>query len=419
MLSDWSQSGTSSWRWQQLPRLLGMTKLTAYSRPWNVAVWTLFFTRGIFWGVWASQTPAIKQALNLSLSQVSLYSMLFSIGSISAVFIGGRLIARFGSRAISLTVYVAAAAGLVGLALIVLGQATDLVFILIAILGLPIGIADLDNNLQATELNRASGRNLVPSLHGGFSVGVLIGSAVAGFWFSQYVPTPSQLLIAATVIGASSALAALLIPRANGRSSQQNLHKAEMGFVGRFDIWKEKRTMQLAVIAFAFVFSEAAVTNWIPLALVQQGFDKSAAAIGYTAFGLGMAAMRISGNKVADLLGRRRVIIGSVIFTSLGEIWFIFSPLVGGQYFAITLWGLGTAIALAMVFAAAGDNQARMGKRVNIIVGVTYLANVVTGPIISGIASVTGIVTAFFISLIFVLVAAFFSRAVDPERVAA
>ena len=393
-----------------------MTKPAVFSRRWNNAVWVLYFARGVLWGAWASQTPAIKQALHFSVSDVGTYSLMFSLGSIAAVFIGGRIIAKLGSRTFSIVAYTFAALGLVGLSLLLNGQNSTLVFAMIALLGFPVGNADLDNNLQASALNRASGRNLIPSLQGGFSVGVLVGSGFASLMFSNSIPTQAQLVIIAISVAVMAVVAAFFVPRSTGKSADVTLQIAEHGFEGKYDVWKETRTIKLAVIAFAFVFSEAVVTTWVPVALSQQGFSDSAAAFGYTVFGFGMAAMRIAGNKVADTFGRRKVVVSTAIVSIVGQVWFVFSPVIGGHYFAAFLWGAGAAISLAMVLAAAGDNAARMAKRVNMIMVVVYIANAVSGPIVSAVAQVTGLYGAFFAATAFMLAAIALSKTVVAER---
>ena len=49
-------------------------------------------------------------------------------------------------------------------------------------------------------------------------------------------------------------------------------------------VWKEKRTLLIAVIGFSFIMAEISAGTWVPIALTVSGFSGSAAAFAFGVF---------------------------------------------------------------------------------------------------------------------------------------
>jgi predicted MFS family arabinose efflux permease len=383
---------------------------------WFWAIFVLFFTRGVLLATWSNRGPEIRETLNLDLPSMGWYAACLSVGAVTGVLISERLVGRIGSRNFSLLSYTVMGSALVLLGLNLEWKNVLMSFIVTVILGLPLGMADYDNNLEASNIDRESPKSRVPALSGGFSVGVLLGALLVGIVSTAGMGITPNFISIGLIVIALSAIASLFIGKTNGRLA----HVAEGGVraakITFKDIAREPRSRQIAVIAFAFVFAEGVGVVWIPVALVENGFSPALAAFGYTLFGLGFVVMRFVGGPITDRIGRRNVVLFSAITASAGIIIFIFTPVLGIPLLGILLWGLGDSIGLAMCIAAMGDDAKRVHARMTFLWTIVYVANIVVGPIIGQLSGAVGLMGALVAPLVFLVAAGLVSRAVGESH---
>ena len=384
---------------------------------WFWAIFTLFFTRGVLMSTWSTQGPALRDALHLDLVAMGWYAACLSVGSVTGVLISERIVEKIGSRKYSVLSYTILSLALILLGLNLSWEFTPLSFFITVLFGLPLGMADYDNNLEATNINREAAKNKVPLLHGGYSVGVLVGSALVGIVLIAGIGITPDFIVVGAIMLALSLIATLFIGKENGKavihtdSDSAPLAKVRIG-----EIIAEKRSRQIGLIAFAFVFSEGVGVVWIPISLVQNGFSASDAAFGATLFGLGFVIMRFIGGPIADKIGRQKVVLYSAITAAAGIIIFIMTPVIGLPLPGALLWGLGNSIGLAMGVAALGDDATRVAARMSFLWTIVYVANLVVGPTIGLLSGIGGLLAAFVAPLVFLVLAATVSHSVDEEH---
>lgn len=384
---------------------------------WFWAIFTLFFTRGVLMSTWSTQGPALREALDLDLVAMGWYAACLSVGSVTGVLISERIVERIGSRKYSILSYSILSVALILLGLNLAWEISPLSFVITVLFGLPLGMADYDNNLEATNINREAAKNKVPLLHGGYSVGVLLGSALVGIVIIAGIGITPDFIAVGAIMLALSLIATLFIGKENGKAiSQVTPDALPLAKVKVSEIIAEKRSRQIGLIAFAFVFSEGVGVVWIPISLVQNGFSASDAAFGATLFGLGFVIMRFIGGPIADKIGRQKVVLYSALTASAGIIIFILTPVIGMPLPGALLWGLGNSIGLAMGVAALGDDATRVAARMSFLWTIVYIANLVVGPTIGLLSGIGGLLLAFVAPLIFLVIAAFVSHSVDEEH---
>jgi len=147
---------------------------------WYRSIFVLFFTRGFLLATWSSRGPAIDDAIDLDLVSFGWYVACLSFGSIIGVLVSERQVEIMGSRN-----FLFLTSTWMGLALVLLGLTLtngEVVasYFLTFLLGVPLGMADYDNNLEATRINNLSAKNKVPVLHGAYSLGVFLGAGFVG-----------------------------------------------------------------------------------------------------------------------------------------------------------------------------------------------------------------------------------------------
>ncbi|MEG0299022.1 MAG: MFS transporter [Aurantimicrobium sp.] len=383
---------------------------------WFWAIFTLFFTRGLLFATWSTRGPEIRDALNLDLQAMGWYAACLSVGSVTGVLISERIVEKIGSRRYSILSYVILGGALVLLGLNLAWENTPMSFLVTALLGLPLGMADYDNNLEASNINRESAKNRVPMLHGGYSVGVLLGSALVGVAITAGLGITPDFISIGLIVIALSVLVSFAIGKNNGKVDRSHMASSEIAKISFKAIAKESRSRQIGLIGFAFVFAEGVGVVWIPIALVQQGFSPALAAFSYTLFGLGFVIMRFVGGPIADKIGRRKVVLFSAITATAGIVIFMATPLLSIPLVGALLWGLGDSIGLAMCVAAMGDDPLRVSARMSFLWTLVYLANLAVGPIIGSLSSIGGLLAAFLAPIILLVAAGVLSKSVSETH---
>ncbi len=364
---------------------------------------------------WSNQGPAIKGSLGLTNSAMGLYQMVISVGSIVGVIFAGRVLHRLGSRYISLVSYLVMAAGLVGLAIAVSNHDVVMACVFTALIGAPFGMADFDNNFEAGEIDRKSGRNQVPMLHFGYSGAVLLGAALTGTLISANVSASMQFIFIAAFVAVAAVAGSYLIPSANGKLKSES-HEDAGAAMKVIDVLRNPRYRKIVIIAFAFVVTEGCAVLWIPITLTGDGMDRSAAALAFTFFAGGMALMRVIGGRIADKLGRERVIFWLCIIAAAGILVFMGTPLIHLPYIGIALWGIGDSIGISMAVAAMSDDPRGQHAKQTLLWVIVYFANFTVGPVLGFISSMVGNYLSFLFPLAALVWAFTVRKSVKPQN---
>ena len=390
------------------------SKPTSYrSSVWFVTVFSMFFTRGILNASWTSRGPEVRATLGVSIADMGIIATIFAAGAIIGVLASGPVVDRFGSRALALGSYIlmptAMASTIIGLG----AHSMPLVIVSLFVFGLPFGAGDFVSNIEAAELDRASAKSRIPMLHGGYSIGVLVGALLTSLLILANVPIEAQLIAVAVIIGGWTLYRVSGIPADHGKHPDHATGEKRVRIVqtpaGR------RRTHLISAIAFVFVFAEGCAAIFIPLALSEAGRSPAEAAFAYTLFSLGMAFSRVVGGRVVDRIGRRAVVLYSSIICAVGVGIFSFAPFGPVEYVGGILWGVGGSLTIAMTVSAVSDNKATLTRAQSTLWTWVYFANLAVGPVLGGMALITGIFGAFAAPAILLLGAASISSVTKPD----
>ena len=153
---------------------------------------------GLFWGAWAAVLPALERQVHASDGQLGLALAAIALSALPATAVAGRVADARGAGRVLKGCLLAfgCAAPLAALA----SSLPVLIGLLIA-LGLTTGALDVVVNTATAAWERAEDGRLMSTGHGAFSVGVLVGSAGAGFARQAGAgPLPILLSVAACVL---------------------------------------------------------------------------------------------------------------------------------------------------------------------------------------------------------------------------
>jgi fucose permease len=307
----------------------------------RLATATLFFANGCGLGSWLPHIPDVKLWHQLSDGVLGLALLAIAGGAVAALPVAGALTARYGSRPTS-RLAALLFCGVLSLPLL----APDLPLLLAAfvLLGIGIGALDVSMNAHAVVVEERYGRPIMSSFHGMFSLGGLVGAALASGAMMAGLAPVAHLGLAAAVLAAAvlAAWRALLptMPAAAG---------------GPFFVLPRGRLAVLGAIALAAFMAEGAIGDWSALYLrMELGTSPATAAWGFAAFSLTMALGRLTGDLLVARLSAPTILVAGALLGSgaLAVALLVATPAAAILGFAAL--GLGLANLAPIVFSAAG-----------------------------------------------------------------
>lgn len=366
------------------------TRLDRWSRR---AVTAVFFVQGFFFASWTAHIPHLQHHLNLSDARLGLALLGAPVGSVLAIAVAGRLLAKLGSQRM---VRIA----LVGYCVVgpFLGL-TDLIgtfFVVFLLWGFFLGMLDVSMNTQAIAVERISGRVLMPGFHGSWSTGSLAGALTGAVAVGLGISLSSQLLVLA--IPCLLIVGWLTTSLIADQPSESDAAPTE-GRPGKRGGVFQGAVIVLGAVAFADMLCEGAVADWGAVYLRNSlHVVPLVAGMGYAAYSFAMLSVRLFGNLIFTRYTAHQVLplvagVASVGFAGGLLINQPFSVLLG-----FALLGAGLGCVVPMIFSIAGTvENVDTGRSVAAVSGFGW-AGFVVGPVVIGeVASVTTLHIALFL----------------------
>lgn len=314
---------------------------------WAVAA--MFAANGFVMGCWAPQIPLLLPRHQIGEATLGLLILALGMGAVGAMLFAGRLIGRFGSRAV---LRVFALSVVPALPLVVFAPSLWLLTPAMVLLGAMIGCMDVAMNANAVEVERRLGRAIMSSSHGFWSLGGFVGGA-AGGWALAAFGAGGQALLAAL----GSAVLVLLAmpfltadadhPAAPQASAPQKTHLLP----------RDAGLWILGLMALFSMVPEGAVLDWAALYLSEElDLPLSRAGLGFAFFSGAMAVMRFAGDALRNRLGAVRTLRLSGSLAALGLLGAALAPTGGLAIACFFVAGLGIANTVPILFSAAGNH---------------------------------------------------------------
>ena len=367
----------------------------------RISVSLVFFANGFVVASWLPHIPEVKERLGLgdSLLGIALFSM--AVGSVLVLPVAGWSAGRFGSDATTRTA---------GLALCLLVPAPVLapnlgaLILALLLFGAANGMLDVSMNAQAVLIEDRYRRPILSSLHGLYSSGGLAGASLAAAAASVGIPAPVQTL-GLTVVLMPLLLAIsrfLLHSEARGTDRVAVLASPSRALLG------------LGALAFLALMAEGAMGDWAAVFLREYrraGMD--GAATGFAGFSLAMAAGRFAGDWVRRRWGAPILLRAGGLAAALGMTAALTMPGLVPSVLGFTLFGLGLANMIPILFGAAGRAQGMTPGLGIAAVATTGYAGLLAGPPLIGMtADLVGLRLALAALVCGVLAVAVFAGAV-------
>ncbi len=359
----------------------------------RVAVIAVFFVQGFLFASWTAHIPQLKQNLGLSDGRLGLALLGAPIGSVLALVVAARILPRMGSR---LLVRVALLGYCVSGPFIGLTGSFGTFFVAFLLWGFFLGMLDVSMNTQGIEVERFSGRVLMPGFHGSWSSGALVGAVIGASAVGLGVSLSEQLLVLAVpcllVVGW---LTTRMIPDRrvgddpeSSRGSREERHGV-----------LQRELIVLGGIAFADMLCEGAAADWAAVYLRNSVHAVAlVAGMGFAIYTFAMLAVRLSGNRLFTRFAVHRLLPVLAVIATLGFAGGLVIARPVSVLVGFALLGAGLGCVIPMIFRAAGAvGNVNPGRAVASVAGCGW-AGFVVGPVVIGtIASSTTLRTALFL----------------------
>ncbi|MEU9322542.1 MFS transporter [Streptomyces canus] len=386
------------------------------------ALFLLFFLPGIALSSWVTRTPDVRDQLGLSTGQMGLVLFGLSVGSMIGILCSGRFVSRFGTRPV---IALGTLLIIVGTAVIGVGSAVPsapLVTAGLCLFGAGMGGGEVAVNVDGADVERITGTAVLPTLHGCFSLGTVIGGSVGMAATAAAVPVSWHLTVVALAATGILAHAMRAVPAGIGIAiSDAPSTPAPGPGPGPAQrpeprVWKDRKLLLIGAIVLAMALAEGAANDWLPLLMVDgHGLDAAMGSLVYVGFAAAMTLGRFSGTYFLGRFGRAAVVRASAVSGAVGLLLVIFSDNAAVAATAVLFWGLGASLGFPVALSAAGDSGPDQTARVSLVAIIGYVAFLVGPPALGFLGDHYGLRSAMVVVLAFVASAILIAPAADTR----
>lgn len=381
----------------------------------RLALFALFMLPGLAISSWVTRTPAIRDLLGASPSQMGLILLGLSAGSMVGILSSGPAVARLGARPVMIAGTVGVVMSMPTIGAGTSAGSTVVTMVGLFLFGLGMGGGEIAMNVEGADIEKVIERPVLPALHGFFSLGTVVGASLGIAFTATGVPVVWHLISIGVVAVVVLVVAARSIPAGTGR-----VERADVGGrrsrTGR-PVWKDSRLLLIAAIVLAMALAEGTASDWLPLVMVDgHGFGAASGSAVYAVFAAAMTLGRFSGGTFIARFGRARVLRASILAGVAGMALVIFVDSQWVAAVAVVLWGLGASLGFPMALSAAGESGEDSARRVSLAATVGYVAFLVGPPVIGFFGEHYGLRTALILPMVLVAASALITSAVAPPK---
>jgi len=331
---------------------------TTELRRARAAVGACFFVNAVLYANLVPRMPEVKSALGLSNAALGAALAAVPLGSLLAGLTSAGLIRRFGSARLASFGLVLLSAAVFGVAL---APSWSVLAAVLLVSGALDAVVDVAQNAHGLRVQRRYGRSILNAFHGVWSLGSvtggLLGSAAAGVGLGL----PWHLGGSAVLFSLVAVLGYRWTLRGRDQDDRPAVQEAAGDGSGAPAARRLTRPALLALAALGLlaacgVFVEDAGSSWSTLYLrTDLGAAPALAGLGYVALSVAMTVGRLTGDRVVDRFGQRRVVRAGGALGAVGMGTALAFPSIPLTLVGFALAGLGVATLIPAVFQAADD----------------------------------------------------------------
>jgi predicted MFS family arabinose efflux permease len=355
----------------------------------RVATGVVFAVHGAVTGSFAARVPWVASHVGVGVGGLAIALLMPGIGAMLAMPASGRLVHRHNLRSLTRILILVWCGALVLPAL-----PTSLVLLcgVLVLYGAAAGLADVAMNAHAVEIEQRYGRPVMSSMHGCWSVGGLAGSAAAAVAVRVTPDARPHFLVAAATLALISVLAtAWLLPHRS---------EPEMDAPPAFAL-PSRTVLLIGLIGLCAVFAEQAGLDWSAVYVhTVLGHPASTAALTVATFSVSMAAARFAGDPVVRRIGPVATVRLAGLCAAVGALIVVLTRNIVTVVGGFALIGIGIAVVVPLVFAAAGRIGPHPARSIAGVAGIAYGSGLLAPGVIGGIARLASLTTSYVLVIL-------------------
>jgi fucose permease len=364
-----------------------------------------FATQGLVFISLTTRLPRFSDRWDLSELELSLILLMIvllaGVGSVVAEVVAQRAssaaVLRAGLVAVAAAVPVAAAAPVL------------VVFVLaLAAYGVGLGVVDASSNMQAVAVEHRYGRPILPSFHGAWTFGGILGATYA--LVAAHAPLWTAGLVAVVPLGA---LLAAYLPREHGEAVTAAEHT---------DVpWRPIVLVGLGMVLFYMV--DTAAQTWGPTYLdTTVDAPHALVALATLPYLVASLVLRLAGDSLVARYGATPVLRVGAVVASLSLLVVVAAQSWPVAVLGFTLLGAGVSVIAPLSFSAAariaGGDQARVDAVIARFNQFNYVGGLL-GAVLTGLVGAGSLRLGFAVPMVLILAMLPLARAFAPAGLGA
>lgn len=308
-----------------------------------------FFIPGGYMAIWAAFVPFFKERLAIGEDLLGNLILLLGLGGLLAMPLVPKLVQMTNCR------WIISLGNIGGLLTIISLLNADNIYmaaLCIFLIGLFMGMSDISANVQAIMLERMTGKHLMSSLHGGWSLGSAVGALLLIFLLQQV-----QFSMNCTGYITVALLLGLLLYAMPGFLGNVDIEETESKKTSKGILSLHPWAVLVGIMTLINFTIEGAIADWSGLFLyTEKGFPITSATMGYLCFNITMTLARLLGDMIRNYCSANMI----VTYGLLGSAITIIGIVIGSGYIVLgcfVVLGFLCANIIPILFSSVGEQR--------------------------------------------------------------
>ncbi|HEV7349986.1 MFS transporter [Telluribacter sp.] len=310
-----------------------------FTDPHTRAVGLVFATDSLMFGSWVARIPYLKYNLGLNDAQLGLSLFIMPIGSVLANPFSGKLIRRFGSARVCLW---SAFGFFLSVPIPINASNVYVMGAGMAMMGGFAAVLNVAMNTCASNLEKSKGVRIMAACHGMWSLGGMLGSALAGLLIWADVSASFHMMLIALFL---CTVTLLLQPFLREIPEEKNISGTSFA----------RPTPTLLILIFIGLtvsMGEGVSFDWSAIYLREIAHaTPSVSALGFGCFALTMTLGRFLGDTIIPRYGEKKLLIWGGIIGAAGIFISIALPFPLTTLVGFLILGIGCSLGAPMLYA--------------------------------------------------------------------
>jgi predicted MFS family arabinose efflux permease len=371
-------------------------------RP-RIATSVIFAAHGAVTGTFAARVPWIADHVGAEVGALGLALLMPGLGSLLAMPLSGRMVHRFNLRSLVRVLILLWPAALI---LTSLPTNVPVLCATLIVYGATAGVADVAMNAHAVLIEQRYRRSVMSGFHGWWSVGGLVGSAVAAVAAKAGVDARIHFAItAAGLMLVTLVASSWLIPHRPHPTADEPPAFA----------LPSPQVLAIGLVGLCAVFAEGASLDWSAIYLSDVLHHPAATgAATVSIFSVCMAVARFGGDRVVHRVGPVATVRLSGLCATVGALIVVLAKPAALVIAGFGLLGVGIAVVVPLVFAAAGRIGDSPGRSIAGVAGIAYGSGLIAPGVIGGIAHLSSLTVSFVVIVVLVALMGLCAQVLRP-----